>query len=179
MHKFVAFLRGVNVGGKGLVNMGKLSESLTKAGFSNVRTYIQSGNILFVSDDQNTDSLAQQIKTVIQNQFNLTIEVVVFSKTEWQQIIKAAPECWGKNPDWKHNILILIKPFSMRDVIQSNGELKADIETLIPGDGVLYQSMSLKMFGRTTTGKLASKPIYKKITIRNYNTATKILTLLA
>lgn len=58
------------------------------------------------------------------------------------------------------------------------GELKPDIETIEPGNGVLYQSMSLKMFGRTTTGKLVSNPIYKKITVRNYNTVTKLFSLL-
>lgn len=66
----------------------------------------------------------------------------------------------------------------MDETIRAIGELKPDIEAAEPGNCVIYQSMSFKFFGRTTTGKLSSSSIYKKMTVRNYNTATKLLTLL-
>jgi uncharacterized protein (DUF1697 family) len=103
---------------------------------------------------------------------------VLFSKDEWVEIIAAAPLWWGQYKTRKHNILVLIPPYDIREVITSIGELKPDIEAMHPGDGVLYQSMSLELFGRTTTGKIASNPVYKKMTVRNYNTATKLLSLL-
>ena len=72
----------------------------------------------------------------------------------------------------------MLKPYDMDEAAAAIGELKPDIETIEPGNGVLYQSMSLKIFGRTTTGKLASNPIYKRITVRNNNTVIKLLSLL-
>jgi uncharacterized protein (DUF1697 family) len=72
----------------------------------------------------------------------------------------------------------MLKPYDMQQVVADIGDLKPDIEMLIAGEGVLYQSMSLALFGRTTTGKLATKPIYKRMTVRNYNTSMKLLTLL-
>jgi uncharacterized protein (DUF1697 family) len=72
----------------------------------------------------------------------------------------------------------MIGSHDMTDVVQAIGSLKPDIEAMAPGQGVLYQSMSRELFGRTTTGKLVSSPIYKQMTIRNYNTVTKLLTLL-
>ncbi len=72
----------------------------------------------------------------------------------------------------------MIKPFNMDEVIAAIGQLKPGIEMIEPGDGVLYQSMSRALFGRTTTGKLASNPIYKRMTVRNYNTSMKLLGLM-
>ncbi len=178
MTTYLGFLRGVNVGGKGLIKMSQLSEALTSAGFTDVRTYIQSGNILFSAARSDMDKLARQIKTVIEQRFKLSVEVVVFSKSQWQGIIGSAPKWWGKDTAWKHNLLILIPPFDTATVVRAIGELKPDIEALEAGDGVIYQSMSFKLFGRTTTGKLAKKAVYKNMTIRNYNTATKLLALL-
>lgn len=178
MNTYLALLRGVNVGGNGLIKMSDLKEALAKNGLHNVRTYIQSGNVIFMSDAADTEKLASQIKAAIKKRFQLDVLVAVFSKQEWQHIIGAAPAWWGVDTEWKHNLLVMIRPFDMKDVVRAIGELKPDIEAMEPGKGVLYQSVSFKTFGRATTGKLAANPVYKKMTIRNYNTATKLLTLL-
>ncbi|MDO8736242.1 MAG: hypothetical protein Q7K29_04070 [Thermoleophilia bacterium] len=88
-------------------------------------------------------------------QYACTVEL------EWKKIIKSAPDWWGVDPEWKHNLLIMIKPCDMKEVISAIGELKPDIEAIQAGDGVVYQSMSKKLFGRTTTGKITSNPVYK------------------
>lgn len=176
--RYLALLRGVNVGGKGILKMSDLKVAIEQAGFKNVQTYINSGNVLFTTTTADTHKLAQDIHQIIHKTCQLDAEVVVFSRDEWRLIVEVAPQWWGENKDWKHNLLILIPPYDMKTVIAAVGELKPDIETMQPGNGVLYQSMSKALFGRTTTGKLASNPIYKKMTIRNYNTTTKLLTLL-
>lgn len=178
MTDYIAFLRGINVGGKNLISMKTLCEVLSEAGFENVRSYIQSGNVFFSSSNANQAGLAAQIKQSIQKKFTLAVEVVVFSEVEWRGIIEAAPAWWGKDSEWKHNILILMKPTSMSDVMAAIGEPKLDIEQMQAGKRVVYQSVSFKLFGRTTASRLVGKPIYKDITIRNYNTATKLAALL-
>lgn len=178
MITYLALLRGVNVGGNNLINMSELKKVLTACGLSDVQTYIQSGNVIFLSDSPNTNELAVKIKATIQKRFKLTIAVAVFSKEAWKQIIDAAPKWWGYDKDWKHNLLVMIHPYDMQETVRAISELKPDIEAIERGKDVLYQSMSLKLFGRTTTGKLAKSPVYKKMTIRNYNTATKLLSLL-
>ncbi len=178
MNTYVGFMRGINVGGKGIVKMSELTSELDTAGFVNTQTYIQSGNVIFDSDAKDTDKLASHIKSIIQQQFNMTTEVVVFSKQDWRDIVRSAPSWWGDDMTWKHNLLIMTGPHTMSDVMKAIGDLKPDIEIVQPGKGVLYQSMSRALFGRTTTGKLASNPIYKHMTVRNFNTATKILSLI-
>jgi uncharacterized protein (DUF1697 family) len=174
---YLALLRGVNVGGNGIISMPALREALTKAGFENVRTYIQSGNILFTSASTDREQLTRAIHKCIKSTFGLDVAVVLFTKEEWRRIIRNAPDWWGADIEWKHNLLILLPPTSAAETIDAIGRLKPDIEAVLPGEGVVYQSMSFKLFGRTTTGKLASNHIYKMLTIRNYNTATKLLAL--
>ncbi len=178
MSTYLALLRGVNVSGKSLVAMANLRAALAEAGLADVQTYIQSGNVIFTSGVKDTGKLAALIGNAIAKHFDMNVGVVVFSHDEWAHIISGAPKWWGKDPEWKHNLLVLLKPYNMDDVIAAVGQLKPDIEAMEPGEGVLYQSMSLKLFGRTTSGKLSSSPIYKKMTVRNYNTATKLLALL-
>src|SRR4051812_33702215 len=97
---YLALLRGVNVGGKSILSMPLLRETMAKSGFGNVRTYIQSGNIIFESKDKDTLKIAEQIKLVIQKEFKLNVDVVVYSKYEWKSIVDAAPKSWGKDPEW-------------------------------------------------------------------------------
>lgn len=77
-----------------------------------------------------------------------------------------------------NNLLCVIPPMTASQVLAENGELKPGIEYAAPGLGVIYQGMSWKDFGKTTFGKLASRPIYKHVTIRNYNTSVKLLKLM-
>jgi uncharacterized protein (DUF1697 family) len=176
--QYLALLRGVNVGGNGLLSMPLLRQVLSDAGLDNVRTYIQSGNILFTSANTDRQDLTRIIHDCIAATFQLDVSIAIFTKDEWQNIIDSAPNWWGTDPEWKHNLLALLPPTTATETVAAIGTLKPDIEAVEAGEGVVYQSVSFKLFGRTTTGKLAAKPIYKKMTIRNYNTATKLLTLL-
>ncbi len=159
--------------------MTSLVDALTAAGLTDVRTYIQSGNVIFSADTTDTDKLASLIATTIEKNFKLSVGVAVFRASEWQHIIATAPKWWGVDTTWKHNVLAMIKPYDMQDVRSAIGTLKPGIEAIEPGEGVLYQSMSFQKFGQTSSSKLVSSPMYKKMTVRNYNTATKLSTLMS
>lgn len=176
-YQYLALLRGINVGGNSLIKMADLKQALEADGFDQVSTYIQSGNVFFESSSTDTSKLARLVSQSIERHFKLDVSVAVFSKAQWTTITNNAPKWWGQDKDWKHNLLVLLGKYDMDQVVDAIGVLKPDIEAMEAGDGVLYQSMSLKLFGRTTTGKLASSPVYKQMTVRNYNTATKLLSL--
>lgn len=179
MDTYVAFLRGINVGGHSLIKMEELRKAVEKAGFSEVRTFIQSGNVIFQSELSDKHKIGKQVESCIEKTFKLNVAVAVFSKEEWQEIIEKAPKWWGKDQDWRHNILIMIKSVDMKESVVGIGELKPGMELLEAGYNVLYSSVDKKMISRAAMGsKMASKPIYKKMTIRNYNTANKIAALL-
>jgi uncharacterized protein (DUF1697 family) len=176
--KYLVLLRGVNVGGKAMIKMAELKVVLEKAGLESVQTYIQSGNVIFESDEKVTDKLSGLVADVIKEKFNLSVGAAVFSQADWKSIIDAAPEWWGRDEDWKHNLLILLKPFDRKDTLAVFEKLKPEIEKVEAGQGVLYQSLLFQRFGQTSSSKLISSPAYKRMTIRNYNTATKLGNLL-
>ena len=176
--RYLALLRGVNVGGKAKLNMAELKAALVTAGFTNVVTYITSGNVVFASDRTGTQALAEQVHAVIANQFGMNIDVIVLSAPEWQAIVDGAPSWWGNEPGWKHNVLVLLPPYDMDATVAGIGILNPDIERIATGPGVVYQAMSIELVGKTTTGNLSASPSYRRLTIRNYNTTQKLMELL-
>ena len=176
--KYVALLRGVNVGGKNRLPMAELRSRLDTAGFESVKTYIQSGNVIFESSSQSDGVVAEEIESIITKQFGLSIPVVVLSQYQFEAVASNTPDNWLQSKEYKYNYIFLQPPYDMAEVIGMVGDLKTDIESITAGNGVLYQSMSIKYIGRTTFSKIVGKPIYKQMTIRNHNTVTKILELL-
>jgi uncharacterized protein (DUF1697 family) len=176
---YLALLLGINVGGTGLIRMNALKECLEKAGFADVRTYIQSGNVIFSAPKSDTGRLAGKIEAAIEKKFAMKVGVAVFSEDEWQAIVRSAPKSWGKSNDWKHNLWALLRETKTADVIAAIGALKPEIEVVTAGKGVIYQSLSIASFDRTTSGKFSANPIYRRITVRNINTARKLAELLA
>lgn len=176
--RYVALLRGINVGGNNKVPMADLRACLEEAGLSNVQTYIQSGNVVFSSDAKDDTKLTKQIEQAIEKTFGFPVVVAVFSQPEFEYIASHTPKDWLKNPEWKYNYLFLKKPTTGQEALKALGDQKSDIELAVAGEGVVYQAMSIKLFGRTTASKMIGTPIYKQMTIRNHNTVTKLLELL-
>ena len=175
---YVALLRGINVGGHSLIKMAELKTCLQEAGFENVSTYIQSGNVLFSSDEKDELKLAKQIEKAIEKTFKLPVRVVVISQERMNDIVAKIPKEWGKQDGWRYYCLFLLPPYDAKQGVVDFGELKPDIETLVAGDGVLYQSNDMAHYGKATISKMLGKPMYKEMTIRNYNTTLKIKALL-
>lgn len=176
--QYVALLRGINVGGNNKVPMADLRACLEKSGLKNVRTYIQSGNVIFESGAKDETKLTTDIERAIENAFGFPVIVAVFSQSEFEHIATHTPKGWLQNPEWKYNYLFLKKPTTAQDALEALGDQKTEIEFVEAGQGVLYQAMSIKLFGRTTASKMIGQPIYKQMTIRNHNTVQKLLELL-
>ena len=91
MIKYIAFLRAINVGGKNLIKMDELKKRFETLGFKNVRTYIQSGNVIFQSFTSDQNVLAKKIENLLHK--NLSSDVLVFLRTveELNAIVKFDP----------------------------------------------------------------------------------------
>lgn len=105
MERFIALLRGVNVSGKNKVNMKELKTWMEQLAFTEVETYIQSGNIVFTSAQKNVANLAQKIKKAISEQLGLDIVVIVLSPATLQTIIEENPFSADTNFD-EHNMYV-------------------------------------------------------------------------
>lgn len=178
MHVYVALLRGINVGGNTLIKMADLKAHFEKAGLEQVKTYINSGNIIFATDKKPGD-LPALIEKLIDKEFDLTVPVLVLSLDEYQGIIDNLPDSWGTNADWKYNLLFILPGSKPQDILDEIGELKSDIEDAVAGNKVIYQSVSFKDFGKSRFSRIVGKPAYKMVTIRNHRTGYKILGLMS
>ena len=121
MKKYIALLRGVNVGGKNKVPMPLLKAALEDAGLFAVSTYINSGNVTFDADTDDLVALQQSVRQAIAGQFRLDIPVPVIPSDDLAQALAPAPAWWGEDKDAKHNALVLLAPASPPQVIEAAG----------------------------------------------------------
>lgn len=89
--KYTAFLRGINVGGKNKIKMETLREMFAALGFQNIKTYINSGNVIFETRKTDDKKLAAKIEKAIEKEFSLIIRVMVRTVDEIQEIVKNNP----------------------------------------------------------------------------------------
>lgn len=90
MITYIAFIRGINVGGKNIIKMADLKQMFEGLGFNKVQTYIQSGNVLFRSEDEE-EVINRKIENEIKTRFGLNVSVVLRNADEIEQIITACP----------------------------------------------------------------------------------------
>lgn len=91
MQTWVALLRGINVGGNNLLAMKTLSQIMTEAGYQDVKTYIQSGNVIFKHSASVSERLAVNLSELIQQHCGLRVKVMVFLAADFRQIVAANP----------------------------------------------------------------------------------------
>lgn len=177
MIRYVALLRGINVGGNNIIKMSELKDVLTKNGFSDVTTYIQSGNVIFSSDERNSVKLTEQLELILSKAFHYTSKVILVSDEQLKEVLADVPAEWKKQNDLRCYISFMKDSVVGKDVI-NEVPLNAEVDSLKAGKHVLY--MTTKMSGLTKSGftKLIGKKIYQEITIRNYNTSRKLLELM-
>ena len=87
MERYIAFLRGINVSGQKLIKMEALRKAFNEAGFGNVKTYIQSGNIIFDSDETDIKKLTILLEDLIEKSFGFRTEVILRKHKDIESIL--------------------------------------------------------------------------------------------
>jgi uncharacterized protein (DUF1697 family) len=176
--KYVALLRGINVGGKNLIKMVELKECFEKMGLENVSTYIASGNVIFESPETDLAKLTERIEKTVSKQFNYKSCVVVVSHEELKHAVEKAPKGFGTEPKkYRYDVIFLRAPMTVGEAMKSV-EMREGVDEVWQGKDVLYFSRVAAKAVYSKLPKLASMPAYKSMTIRNWNTTTKLLALM-
>lgn len=174
---FVALLRGVNVGGNNMISMSSLKESFTQLGFKQVTTYINSGNIIFKSKEDNLRKLEEKIEQMLSKEYQLDSKVVVRSLPEMEKLVKSLPQSWGDDTSWRYNVIFLRHTIDSEKILVDL-PAKSDIEQIAYRPGALLWSAQASELNQTSMVKLASRKIYKDMTVRNLNTTKKLYELM-
>lgn len=178
MIQFVALLRGINVGGKNIIKMTELKGCFEMLGFENVRTYIQSGNVLFSADGTDQARLISQLEDALSTTFNYSLRVVVRSEGEMKAIVAHAPKGFGSEPaNYRYDVIFLIEPLTAAEAMQSVST-KEGVDQAFAGNGVLYFSRLISRAGQSHLSRIVGMPVYQDMTIRNWNTTTKLLNMM-
>ena len=172
--RYLALLRGINVGGKNVITKEDLRKCFERLGFDNVRTYIQSGNVLFDTHVSDFAQLTEQVQTALSKRFKYDARAVVIPKSKYKSMLRQAPDDWGTEPNQKHNAIFVLPGATPRFVLSKLGPPKAEIETVTTASGVIFWSISKRDQTKATYMKLSSKPVYRSMTIRNHNTVFKL-----
>lgn len=177
MRRYVALLRGINVGGKNLISMAQLRVEVESAGFAAVQTYIQSGNLLFETDAPRAD-LEESVEALLSERLGCPVLVVVRSHRQLSNIVASAPEGFGADRDAHLSDVVFLKmPLTAAQAIRAV-PLREGVDRAWPGTGVLYFDRLAERRSQSRFSRLVSTPQYQRMTIRNWSTTTKLLAML-
>ena len=177
MTRYVALLRGINVGGNNLIKMADLKACFTDHGFQDASTYIASGNVLFTSDDSSRE-LTGRIEEMLSKTFNYPASIVLRSQKQMQDTVEGAPKGFGANPDeYRYDVIFLKEPMTTNEALQSV-TAKAGVDEVAGGHDVLYFSRLIAKAGQSHLARIIALPVYQHMTIRNWNTSSRLLALM-
>jgi uncharacterized protein (DUF1697 family) len=174
---FVCLLRGINVGGNNMIRMSSLKISFEQMGFTDVSTYINSGNIIFRAKDVDARKLETKIESMLEREYKLGCKVVVRSFSEMAALVKSLPKTWNGDESRKYNVIFLRHSIDSEDVVDRLNA-KRDIEEVVYRPGTLLWSAKVSEVSRTTMQKLPGQKIFQDMTVRNLNTTKKIYELM-
>ena len=175
---YVALLRGINVGGKNLIKMPALKACFEADGFADVATYIQSGNVIFASPETRPAELTGRIEAMLAATFDYRPTVVVRSRKQMRAIVEKAPKGFGSEPgSYRYDVIFLKEPLTAKAAMGTI-DTKPGVDEAYAGTGVLYFSRLIAKATQSRLSKIVASPIYPSVTIRNWNTTTKLLALM-
>jgi uncharacterized protein (DUF1697 family) len=175
--RYVALLRGINVGGRGAVAMTDLREAFEADGYREVSTYIRSGNVLFESDAAR-GSLEDDIEATLERRFGVPLTVVVRSHRQLRNVVGAAPDGFGQAPDTYHSDAVFLKAPLTSTQAMGVVRLREGVDQAWPGSGVIYFARLSAQRTKSRMSSIVGTPEYQQMTIRSWTTTTKLLALL-
>lgn len=169
---YLALLRGVNVGGKNKVEMARLKKVFESIGFGEVRTYINSGNVIFV-DDRAATKLRILIEKAIAAEFGFSVRVVLRDLDSVELVTKAIPASWRDDSTMRCYVMFLWEEADEPTVLERL-TIKEDLDDVKYVPGAVIWRVDRDKLTRSGMMRLTSDELYKAMTIRNVNTVRKL-----
>lgn len=172
MNKYIVLLKGINVGGHKKVPMIELRELLTKFGFKNVQTYIQSGNVILESLEKLTHKIEDIIKKAILEYFGFEVSVLVKTREDLESIFNNSP---FSDEEKKASYFMMLHDIPDEDSVKIASEKVYEGEEYqIINDCIYYYSA--KGFGKSKFNvNFFERKLKTFATARNYNTMVKLI----
>jgi len=175
--RYVALLRGINVGGKTLIKMADLRSCAEELGLDAVSTFIASGNLLFESPERSAAKLETKIERAVEKRFGLPVKVVVVDRAAFGRIVNAIPKTWAGDQTLRANVAFVRRRTNSKEIVR---DLQPDpaVEEVKAIDGAILWATKRDAINRSVMRKLIGGAAYKELTVRNLNTTLKLHELL-
>jgi uncharacterized protein (DUF1697 family) len=179
MTTYLVLLRGINVGGRNKVPMAELRSVLEDLGFSNVSTYIASGNV-FLDAELSAAKVASRIEAALPKAFKLDAELIriaVLSRVELEAIVKRRPKGFGDEPRKYHSDAVFLMGIDT-DEAMAVFSPREGVDTVWPGDGVIYSQRLSAERTKSRLGRIVGTLAYASMTVRSWQTTLALLELM-
>ena len=179
--EYVALLRGINVGGNNKVVMSELREQIAAEGFTSVRTYINSGNVLFeAGPDTPREDVAQAIEDVLARHYDFPIRLALLTAQEYLAQLEELPDWWHGEVA-RRDALFYTRGLDRSHVRERIEAMELGDEAVHFGEhAVFWGKFDEKSFLKTAYHKrLLREDFYRQVTIRSGSTVEKIATMLS
>ncbi len=169
---YLALLRGINVGGKNKVEMARLKTLFESIGCGDVRTYINSGNVIFTID-RVAARLRDSIERAIAKEFGFDVRVVLRDLDSLVSVAESIPKSWKDDATMRCYVMFLWEEADEPTVLERL-TIKEDIDDVKYVPGAVIWRVDRDKLTRSGMMKLTSDDLYQELTIRNCNTVRKL-----
>ena len=177
--EYVALLRGINVGGNNKVVMSELREQIEAAGFGHVRTYINSGNLLFEAEAPRED-VAQRVEDLLASRYDFPIRLALLTGQDYLAQLDELPDWWHGEVA-RRDALFFTRGLDRAHVRERIEAMELGDEAVYFGEhAVFWGKFHEKEFLKTAYHKrLLREDFYRQVTIRSGSTVEKIAAMLS
>ena len=176
---YLVLLRGINVGGRNKVPMAQLRAMLEELGYSDVSTYIASGNVLLRSDEPPA-TIKERIEAALPRAFKLDsdlVAVLVLSGDQVRAVVEGKPDGFGGQPDMYHSDAVFLMGIDAATAMTAF-DPRPGVDRVWPREHVIYSQRLSAERTKSRLGKIVASPLYKSMTIRSWQTTVALLGLL-
>jgi uncharacterized protein (DUF1697 family) len=167
--RYVALLRGINVGGNKGVDMKELRTLFENEGWENVSTYLNSGNVLFESDLKR-DILKDRIETLLKDEYGFEVSTLIKTNEEMRVIAEAIPKEWQNDEIHKTDVAYLFPEIDSEKTLDLL-LIKREYIDIRYVKGAIFWNVSREYYNRSRINRIIGQGIYQQMTVRNVNTA--------
>ncbi len=174
MQTYIVLLKGINVGGHKKVPMAELRELLTKTGFINVQTYIQSGNVILQSPQDDLQDIEETIQSAILNHFGFEVSVLVKTRENLKRIFNGSPFSEEKK---KASYFMMLHDIPDKELVKVASEKIYEGEEYKIVEDCIY-FFCAKGYGQAKfNANFFERKLKTFATSRNYNTTVKLIAM--
>jgi uncharacterized protein (DUF1697 family) len=167
--KYIALLRGINVGGNKKVDMKKIRSIFESLGFTEVLTYINSGNIIFKSTVKQS-KVKEDVEKSLLKEFGFEIQTLIKTQQEMKKIADSIPKEWKNDLEQKSDVAYLFKEVDSKTLIDKL-PIKREFIDIRYVKGAIFWNVLRKNYNKSHLNKIIGHQTYKQMTVRNVNTA--------